>query len=269
MRITSDNIRAYIPYLTERSIKGDISQIITLPKKIDAFLKKLVSTDFTLFYRELTWKIPGKSELIKKEIKPYFIILPNTGSRIQMWQEMIYNMRSSRARFLVPIIFNSDLQKSLIFSCGHYRWNLNKALVSNWMDPVEGGLSGAYYDYEQSYKKNPDLSDEAKEKIKEQIKSIKIDRNRFALDYYEWVIFESEGVPKLNKVLRKIFYRSIPFPKKIRENISKLPLYDEIDRKFSIVTDREFKRLEARFKKYKEGDKMPKDLQAFLEMMQN
>ena len=268
MRITSNNIRAFIPYLNEKSFKGVLSQILVTPKKLDVYLKRINAVDFSLFYRELTWKIPGKSELIKKEVKPYLILLPNSGLRVQMWQELVYNMRSSRARFLIPIIFNGDLLKNLIFSCGHFRWNLNKAMVSNWMDPVEGGLTGAYYDYEMSYKKNPDLTIEAKEKIKKQISSIKIDRNRFAHDYYEWLVFESEGVPKLNKILRKIFYRLVPFPRNIRDNISKLPVYSELDRKFNIIRDRDFKKIEARFKKYMDAGQMPEDLKAFLELMQ-
>ncbi|MBN2547131.1 MAG: Crp/Fnr family transcriptional regulator [Spirochaetes bacterium] len=266
MRITSDNMRAYIPYLTDKTIRGSIHNLFVSPKKLDAYVKKILSIDYSLFFRELTWKIPGKSELIQKEIYPYFILLPNTGPRVQMWQEMVYNNRSSRARFFLPVIFNGDLEKSLIFSCGHFRWNLNKAVVSNWMDPVEGGLTGAYYDYEQSYKKIPDLTEEAKDRIKKQIKSIKIDRNRFATDYHEWIVIESQGNPKLNKILRKIFYRYVPFSKEIRANISKLPVYTDLDRKYEIIRDREFKRLEAKYKKYKEGDNLPEDLRAYLEM---
>jgi len=266
MRITSDNMRAYIPYLTEKSIRGSIHNIFISPKKIDAYVKKVIAVDYSLFFRELTWKIPGKSELIQKEIYPYFILLPNTGLRVQLWQEMVYSNRSSRARIFLPVIFNGDLEKSLIHACGHFRWNLNKAIVSNWMDPVEGGLTGAYYDYEQSYKKIPDLTEEAKDRIKKQIKSIKIDRNRFATDYYEWIVIESQGNPKLNKILRKIFYRYVPFSKEIRANISKLPVYTDLDRKHEIIRDREFKRLEAKFKKFKQGEQLPDDLQAYLDM---
>lgn len=268
MRITSDNVRSFIPYLSEKSFKGALSQIFVNPKKLDAYIRKIADIDYTLFYREMTWKIPGKSELIKKEIKPYLILMPSAGSRIQMWQELVYNIRTTRARYLIPVIFNSDLNKELVQSCGHFRWNLNKALVSNWMDPVDGGLTGAYYDYELSYKKMTDLSIEAKEKIKKQISTIKIDRNRFAHDYYEWVIYESQGVPKLNKVLRKIFYRYVPFKSEIRENISKLPVYAELDRKFNIIRNRDYKKLEARFRKYKQVDRLPEDLQAYLDMMQ-
>lgn len=268
MRVISDNIRAFIPYLREESFKGPLSQILISPKKLDAFMKKILSIDYSLFYRELTWKIPGKSELIQKEIKPFLILAPISGVRIQMWQELVYNIRSTRGRFVIPVIFNGDLNKNLIFACGHFRWNLNKALVSNWMDPVDGGLSGAYYDYEQTYKKMTELSIEAKDKIKKQISSIKIDRNRFAHDYYEWLIFESKGVPKLNKVLRKIFYRLIPFPKEIRDNIAKLPVYMDLDRKFNIIRNRDFKKIEVRYKKYTENEKMPDDLQKYLDVLQ-
>lgn len=268
LRITSNNPRQYVPYLMETSFKGPLNQIFVLPKKLDALIKKVVSIDFSLFFRELTWKIPGKSELIKKEIRPYMILVPTAGLRVQMWQEMVYSIRATRARFLVPIIFNGDLFKNLIFASGHFRWNMNKALVTNWMDPVEGGLTGAYYDYEQSYRKIPDLSDEIKDKIKKQIKSVKIDRNRFALDYYDWIVFESQGIPKLNRVLRKIFYRLIPFPKTMRDNISTLPVYSELYRKYDIISLREFKRFEAKFKKYAESGTMPEDLEAFLNMLQ-
>lgn len=269
LRIISNNPRMYVPYLMESSFKGQLNQIFVLPKKLEAFVKKIVSIDFTLFFRELTWKIPGKSELIKKEIKPYLILAPTAGLRIQMWQEMSYNIRGTRSRFLIPIIFNGDLYKNLIYACGHFRWNMNKALVTNWMDPVEGGLSGAYYDYEQSYKKNPELSDDIKDKIKKQIKSIKIDRNRFAVDFYDWVVYESQGIPKLNKVLRKIFYRLIPFPRQIRDNIANLPVYSELHRKYDIISMREFKRFEAKFKKYAEATgRMPEDLEAYLNILQ-
>lgn len=268
MRVTSDNIRAFIPYLTEKSFKGTLSQLLVTPKKLDVYLKRVNAIDFTLFYRELTWKIPGKSELINKEIKPYLILLPSSGLRVQMWQEIVYNIRSTKARFMIPIIFNGDLVKALIHSCGHYRWNINKAVVSNWMDPVDGGITGAYYDYEQNYRKMMDLTTETKEKIKEQIRAIKIDRNRFAQDYYEWVIFESQGIPKLNKIVRKIFYRFIPFPNQIRTKISKLPVYLELDRKYEIIRQREFNKLEAKYKKYREVDQLPPDLQDYLDMMQ-
>ncbi|HQJ06805.1 MAG TPA: Crp/Fnr family transcriptional regulator, partial [Spirochaetota bacterium] len=208
-------------------------------------------------------------ELIKKEVLPYLILVPNSGQRVQMWQEVINNIRASRGRFIVPVFFNGDLNKSLIMACAHFTWELCKTVVgSNWMDPTEGGLVGAYYDYSQFYDKYKDLSIEAKELIKAQFMRVKIDRDRFAYDFYEWLEFERKGVPKLNKIVRGIFYRYIPFPKEIRENLANLPLYSELDNKFNNIRNREFRSLESRYHKYMNKGELPEDLRLYLEMMQ-
>ncbi|HOJ63957.1 MAG TPA: cyclic nucleotide-binding domain-containing protein [Spirochaetota bacterium] len=268
LRITSDNPRAYIPYLIEQSFKGSLSKIFNSPKKLETFIYKINSLDYTLFFRELTWKITGKSELIMKEIKPYFILVPNSGVRVQMWQDLVNNIRSSKGRFIVPIIFNGDLNRSLITACAHFRWELNKTIAGgNWMDPVEGGLVGNYYDYMQYYEKYKDLSLEVKEIIKSIFARIKMDRDRFAYDYFEWIEYESKGVPKLNRVVRQMFYRYIPFPKEIRENLAKLPLFTELDNKFNNIRNREYRSLEAKYHKYMENGVLPEDLQAYLDMM--
>ena len=269
MRITSDMPRAYIPYLNETSFKGSPNSVLTTHKKLDAFIKRIVSVDFSLFFRELTWKIPGKSELIKKEIKPYMILVPNSGIRVQLWQELIGNVRSTSGRLLVPIFFNSDLNKMLILAFAYFRWELNKLIVgASWMDPVEGGFVGAYYDYSQYYNKMPDLSIETKEDIKILFNKIKIDRDRFAHDYNLWVTYEKDGLPKLNKVVRGIFYRHIPLSKDYREKLGELPLFEELNTKFKNIKNREIKSLEARFHKYADATgKLPEDLEAYLEML--
>jgi hypothetical protein len=268
MRITSENLRAYIPWLSSSSFKGTFTSLFSSPQKIESYIKKVNAIDYSMFFRETTWKIPGKSELIRKEVKPYFIIVPNSGIRIQMWQEMVNNLRVSRGRFCVPSLFIGDLNKSLVQSLAHYRWELNKSIVSNWMDPVDGGLTGAYYDYTQYYHKSIDLPSETKDEIKRQFNSIKIDRDRFAHDYYYWVEFEKDGIPKLNKLVRPIFYRYIPFPKEIRENLAKLPVYLDMDRKFTNIRNRDIKKMEVRLKKYQDGMGMlPEDLQAFLDLL--
>lgn len=267
-RITSDNLRAYIPYINQNSFKGPFSRIFLNPKKLEQYIEKIRYIDYTLFFRETTWKIPGKSELIKKEVLPYLILVPNSGQRVQMWQEIINNIRASRGRFVIPVFFNGDLNKSLIMACAHFTWELNKTIVgSNWMDPTEGGLVGSYYDYSQFYEKYKDISIEAKELIKAQFMRIKIDRDRFAYDFYEWLEFESKGVPKLNKIVRSIFYRYIPFPQDIRENLAKLPLFNEMDNKFNNIRNREFRSLESKYHKYLDAGELPEDLRLYLEMM--
>jgi hypothetical protein len=269
MRITSDNPRAYIPYLNEESFKGTLNNILTTQKKLEAFIKRITTVDYSIFFRETSWKIPGKSELIKKEIKPYFILTPHSGTRVQLWQELVNNIRSTRGRFLVPIFFNGDLNRALVLALAYFRWELNKIIAgASWMDPVEGGLIGAYYDYSQYYNKMSELSIETKEEIRILFNKIRIDRDRFAHDYNLWVSYEKDGLPKLNKVVRATFFRHVPFPKELRDKLAELPLYEELNQKFKNIRNRELKSLEARFHKYiQEDQQLPEDLDAYLEML--
>lgn len=269
MRITSDSPRAYIPFLTSYAIKGNLSNLLNTPKHLNTEIKKINTIDPTLFFRELTWKIPGKSELITKEVKPYLIIVPNTGVRVQLWQEMVNNQRHSRARLVIPTIFNGMQEKSLIQSFAHFRWELNKLIAgANWMDPVEGGFVGAFYDFSQYYQKMNELSIEAKEDIKMLFNKIKMDRDRFAYFYEKWLMYEKDGVAKVNKVVRQIFYRYIPFPKHIRDRLCHLPLFEDLNNRYNNISNRTVRSLEAKYRKYEdEAGQLPEDLQAYLDIL--
>ena len=43
-------------------------------------------------------------------------------------------------------------------------------------------------------------------------------RERFINDYTLWITKEAEGTQKLDREVRGIFWRDIPFPAEIREN---------------------------------------------------
>ena len=268
MRITSDNPRAFIPFLTEGAFRGLISNILNTPEKMQRYIGEINDVDYGLFFRELTWKITGKTELIKKEVKPYFILTPNSGIRVQLWQELVNNIRASKGRLVIPIIFNGDLKNPLTTSLAHFRWELNKVIAgSDWMSPVDGGFVGAFYDYTQYYNKNPELSIETREDIKAVFSKIKIDRDRFAHDYHLWVNYEKEGIPKLNSFVRAMFYRYIPFPKRIREKLCKLPMFEELDTRFNNIRNRDFRSIEVKYNKYKQHGVLPEDLQKYLDFL--
>lgn len=269
LRVTSDTPRAYIPFLSSNSFKGNISTLLNTPRKLETFVKKINDIDPNLFFRELSWKIPGHSELIRKEVKPYLILAPNSGIRVQLWQELVNNSRSSRGRFIIPVVFNGTLDKSLIHTFANFRWELNKNIAgASWMDPVEGGFVGAFYDFSQYYNKMSELSLDAKEEIKSLFGKIKMDRDRFAYFYDKWQTFEKDGIAKINKVVRSIFYRYIPFPKEIREKLKYLPLYEELDNKYNNIKRRELRSLEARYHKYADPTGgLPEDIQAYLDIL--
>ena len=75
-------------------------------------------------------------------------------------------------------------------------------------------------DYIQYYRKNRDLTEEKREKIKAQIlKARNNSREVFLIDYELWIYYESKAAMKLNKIARSILATYCPFNKEIRENL--------------------------------------------------
>ena len=73
-------------------------------------------------------------------------------------------------------------------------------------------------DYIQYYRKNHDLTEEKREKIKAQIlKARNNSREIFLIDYELWIYYESKAAMKLNKVARQILATYCPFDKETRE----------------------------------------------------
>ena len=80
---------------------------------------------------------------------------------------------------------------------GDLRWQVAKEKALHyWM---EEGLTGHYYDYAQENKLKGDL------------------KEAFIQDYILWIKFESQGMQKLNKDVRSIFWRYIPFPQDLKD----------------------------------------------------
>jgi len=153
------------------------------------------------------------------------------------------------------------------FAC--FRYEVNRTIKGGqWRDPIEGGLTGIYLDYVQFFKKNPKLSIETKEKINEKFRSIRDDRNRFADDYIMWLLFEKDGIPKLNTVVRDIFYKNIRFKKDIRERLETMPAFSEIANRFKNVHTRNVTTHERKFKKYAdENGNLPELLQKYMDYL--
>lgn len=73
-------------------------------------------------------------------------------------------------------------------------------------------------DYIQYYRKNRDLTDEKRKKIKTQIlKARNNSREVFLSDYEMWIYNEAKSAMKLNKVSRYILATYCPFNKETRE----------------------------------------------------
>jgi CRP-like cAMP-binding protein len=267
--VCSGSTATAFPILTSMTVRGNLANIYTSKKKVESLMRTLKEIDFSAFYRETVFKLGDKREIIQNEVIPNFILLPSLGTKTMLWQELDGTNRRTRGRIVIPILFIGDLLRSLAHTFACFRYELNRTIKgAMWRDPVDGGLTGIYLDYVQFYKKNPKLSIEAKEKITERFKSLRDDRNKFADDYIMWVLFEKDGIPKLNSVVRDIFYKNIPFKKEIRDKLENMPAFSEIANRFRNVNKRTLLGYNRRFKKYQdENGNLPEALQKFMNFL--
>jgi len=267
--VCSGSTATSFPILTSMNMRGSISHYYISKKKLESIVNALRDVDFSVFYRETAVMIGNTKELIKEEVIPYFILLPSFGTKTMLWQELDGTNRRTRGRIVVPILFMGDMMPTMAHTFATFRWELNRTIMGGmWADPIEGGLTGAYFDYINTFKKNPKLSLEAKQKVVERFKSIRNNRDRFADDYIQWVLFEKDGIMKLNNVVRDMFYRHIPFKKELRDRLENMPAYTEIANRFRNVFTREVGNYERKFKKYQRDDgTLPEALQKFMEFL--
>ena len=81
-------------------------------------------------------------------------------------------------------------------------------------------------------------------------------------------MYEKNGIPKLNSVVREIFYKNIRFKKDVREKLNTMPAFSEISTRFRNVHNRQVTQFERRFKKYRnESGELPDALQKYLDYL--
>jgi len=168
-------------------------------------------------------------EYLQEEILPDIILYPNVGSRGIMWQEIEGRRRNTPARMMLSIFSLEDLFQTLVRLSGEYRWEMCRRVQgSRWNDVTEASLTSEFCDYAQFYRKNHDLSADAKEKIKLALQKAKNSyKTLFINDYCTWILFEGNGTPRLNKVARGILFKYCPFSSKIRTQMEQNPLYKD------------------------------------------
>ncbi|MBN2159411.1 MAG: cyclic nucleotide-binding domain-containing protein [Spirochaetes bacterium] len=267
--ICSGSTATAFPILTSLMVRGSLKQLYTYKKNVESIAKEIRDIDFSVFYRETVLKMGEAREIIQEEVVPYFILLPIFGSRTLLWQDMTGTNKRSRGRIVVPVFFIGDLTRSLVHTFASFRWELNRDIKgAMWADPIDGGVTGEYFDYVNNFKKNTKLSVEAKEKIDERFRSVRNNRDRFADDYIQWVLYEKDGIMKLNNVVREMFFRHIPFRKDLREKLEAMPAFTQPATRYKNVHKREVEAYERKFKKYHdEHGQLPEELRKFFEFL--
>jgi hypothetical protein len=166
-------------------------QDVATRENILAQLKWVESVDPEAFCRSYKNKL--------NRIVPYVILIPGYGDSGICWEPFDrHNRATSRGRIAVPM-YSKSLPLALLSAVGDLRWQNAKEKASfYWM---EEGLTGNYYQWFTAKKLKGDL------------------KEFFINDYILWMTKESEGTQKLDKEVRGIFWRYMPFPQEIKDKL--------------------------------------------------
>lgn len=148
-----------------------------------------------------------KSQL--NRIPPFVILIPSYGDFGFCWEPFDrYNRVTSRGRIAVPM-YAKNLHIALLAAVADLRWQVAKEKASYyWM---EEGLTGNYYQWFQAQKLKGDV------------------KEYFINDYLVWMIKESDGIQKLDKEVRGVFWRYMPFSPEIKAKLKNRALvYQEL-----------------------------------------
>lgn len=216
---------SYMPILYKEAIFGYLDKILVTRKKINESVQRLVKVDYSVFYREVIYsntELKIINETVMKNVYPDVILFPLFGTNASMWQEIGSRNKGTPGRFCFPIMTSSNIDDMMVKMFGRFRWELCRCIQGMaWNDVKVKSLTSEYMDYIQFYRKNRDLSDEARDKVKLQIqKSRNNSRETFLIDYESWIKNEANGSMKMNKVARELLATYCPFEKEIRMRLN-------------------------------------------------
>ena len=172
-RIASGQITTFVPVLHKDSIIINPDKSYVTRKKIIQCLQSVIDIDYSIFDKEVLYVNKQKNiekEYIVKRVYPDIILMPTVGNNGVMWQDITGKKRDSSGRFMLPIFCEANLFLNMVKICGRFRWESCRTIEGMaWNDIKHKSLTSEYSDYLQFYRKNKDLSEERKEKLKLQI----------------------------------------------------------------------------------------------------
>lgn len=261
-KITYGRVTTFCPVFCADNIIKDLNSCYVTISATSAVLDKIRGIDYSAFYREtLNMDSPvAQKESIHVECLPDIILMPNAGIRGIMWQEIEGKKRTTPSRMMLSIFHMEDLYTTMIRLVGDYRWEMCKRVQgARWNDLTERSLTSEYFDYIQFYRKNNDLSTEAKERIRQSLQGAKNSfKEMFIRDYLLWILLESSASPRLNKVARQILFTYCPFSLEVRQKVQSNPLYGDLLRRHELQCQKRLSHLSKLSQKLRnEGTVVP------------
>ncbi len=190
----------HFPILSKEHFRS-ISNEVGIRENVLRELRWIESIDSQVYCRQY------KNQL--NRIPPFVVLLPTYGDIGFCWEPFDrYNRVTSRGRIAIPM-YTRSLKVALLMAMADLRWQVAKEKASYyWM---EEGLTGNYYQWFQ------------KQKLKGDIKEY------FIQDYITWMTKESEGIQKVDKEVREVFWRYMPFTDEIKAKLKNRALvYQEL-----------------------------------------
>ncbi len=231
-KIVNGKLSTYVPILYKDEIYGDIERLYMSKQQLCDAILELENKDFSTFYREVLYTNPKlhiDKEYVIKHVYPDVILAPIYGTASSMWQEITGKKRDTPGRFIFPRIVENEVYKLVTKAFGRFHWEYCRCEQgTSWNNIQYKSLTSEYMDYIQYYRKNHELSEERREKIKAQIQRARNNsREIFLSDYELWIYYESMAAMKLNKVSRSILATYCPFNKEIRETLKSNAAFTE------------------------------------------
>ncbi len=265
-RLIVTQVSAFVPFLFTEGCSSSITNSYLSSDKVNAVIHRLVQIDYSIFYRENMYAKEGSSfakEYVQKEVFPDIILLPCYGNKGVMWQELSGRRRTSKGRFLFPAFIEGELYNEMIKIFGRFRWELCRTIQgSSWNNIQIKSLTSEYSDFVQFYRKNRELSEDKKEKLKMQIQKCRNNtREVFVVDYENWIKHESQGGLTLSKPVREILATYCPFIKELREKLSEQPMFRDAMAKFTRERGKKAKEYDLKFKVWtKDNIEIPEEV---------
>lgn len=265
-RVISGNISAFVPVLFSEGIYNRLDKAVVTGAALNAEVQKIEKIDYSIFYRE---RLTSYKELEIthftniERYTPEFILFPIYGRNCIMWQDIEGRVKQSHARIFMPSLLEQDFSQAVMKMMAHFRWEKCRTdMGAQWNNYRYPSLTSEYTDYLQFYKKNSDLSPERKEKVKAQLQQCNNKHKEvFTRDYQDWVLRESVGAMRLNRVARSILFTYCPFSPEIAESVLVQNSYQEAARRYMTEKRKQEKAIVIVEKKFEQnGVEVPEEI---------
>ncbi|HVO39127.1 MAG TPA: hypothetical protein VMV03_08880 [Spirochaetia bacterium] len=181
----------HFPIFLAQFVRPNIREIGTRENVIRE-MAQVEALDPSLFFRT------HKNQTTR--IVPNVILIACYGDTGICWEPFEkFNRATSRGRVAIPMFPTKSVALAVLTAMADLRWQVAKEKAAYyWM---EEGITGKYYQWFSERKLRGDV------------------REYFIRDYVLWITKESQGMQKLDKDVRGIFWRMMPFPAHIKDNL--------------------------------------------------